>query len=113
MNTEMKYEDAEDARQLPKCRNEGNQESVRWRAKTSESYILVNDVGELRTATEHYPEESQSWKDSARYAVGNYFRTEEEAKASIIYKAYNSLNRGVVFATPEEAKAAAMKAVQP
>jgi len=56
----------------------------RWRAGYSGDYWLVDDDGEAVSSEEVFAD-----VDDNRYAAGNYFKSEEDAEASLIYKVLN------------------------
>lgn len=47
----------------------------RWRAEKEKEYFFVTGTSEITTDEEYYNE-----ADNARYELGNYFKTEEEAQ---------------------------------
>ncbi|MGL5594606.1 MAG: hypothetical protein ACRDDH_11775 [Cetobacterium sp.] len=55
-----------------------------WRAERDDDYYYIGSIGRVEK-----DREVGFGCDDDRYAVGNYFRTEEEAKGSQIYKAFN------------------------
>ena len=50
----------------------------RWRAEKEKEYFFVTGTSEITTDEEYYNE-----ADNARYELGNYFKTEEEAQKVI------------------------------
>lgn len=50
----------------------------RWRAEKEKEYFFVTGTNEITTDEEYYNE-----ADNARYELGNYFKTEEEAQKVI------------------------------
>ena len=50
----------------------------RWRAEKEKEYFFVTGTSEITTDEEYYNE-----ADDARYELGNYFKTEEEAQKVI------------------------------
>ena len=56
----------------------------RWRAKVGEKYFLVISLGVVN----HCIEGGDSYDDKL-FSIGNYFKTEEEAKESELYKAFH------------------------
>ncbi len=58
-------------------------EQARW--KTNGKYYYIDTYGEVRTTSD------EGWTgDKKRYGRGNYFKTEQDAKRSTIYNAFNS-----------------------
>ena len=57
----------------------------RWRANDEEAYYYIDSLA----YAEHLLDNRHRF-DDLRYKSGNYFRTEEEAKKSNIYKVLNS-----------------------
>jgi hypothetical protein len=57
---------------------------TRWRAERFWCYFRVTSYGEIVNAVDYY-----HYNDDHRYSIGNYFKTEEEAKNSKIYKAFH------------------------
>jgi len=58
----------------------------RWRAERDLYYFIVNTYGVVQCVRECRGSECYS-----RYKSGNYFRTEDEAKASPLYKAFQEM----------------------
>ena len=56
----------------------------RWRAEKGEYYYFIDTHGGI----ERY-KESNWLRDDSLHRIGNYFKTEEEAKASMIYAAFH------------------------
>lgn len=54
---------------------EQREKSKRWRGKRDERYWFISESGEVYNTMETSDE-----RDKASYKIGNYFRTEEEAK---------------------------------
>jgi len=57
----------------------------RWRAKLGEKYYLVTSLG----AVDNYFEVGELYDDKI-FAIGNYFKNEEQAKESKFYKAFHN-----------------------
>ena len=53
----------------------------RWRAS---EYRFVGSYGGINTAYD-----DSTWLDDTRYRLGNYFHTDEEARASKFYKVFH------------------------
>lgn len=49
-----------------------------WRAERNGGYYYINDYGIIYFITDDYASE-----DNERYALGNYFRTEEQAEKAL------------------------------
>jgi len=64
---------------------EAEMKPKRWRAEKYNSFYYVNSEGEIIKLVDYYNNNDNAW-----YRVGNYFRTEEDAKRSLIYFALNS-----------------------
>ncbi len=54
-----------------------------WRAECGDKYCYVNSFGKI-----HLDTEALSATDNARYYIGNYFKSAEEAKESKFYKVF-------------------------
>lgn len=64
---------------------EAPEEPKRWRADMGNTYYYVTPTKKIHESTE-----IRTLGDKARWECGNYFRTEEDAKNSLIYFALNS-----------------------
>lgn len=58
----------------------------RWRAEKEKEYFFVTGTSEITTDEEYYNE-----ADNARYELGNYFQTKEEAQKVIDSKEWQDL----------------------
>ena len=58
----------------------------RWRAEKEKEYFFVTGTSEITTDEEYYNE-----ADNARYELGNYFKTKEEAQKVIDSKEWQDL----------------------
>ncbi|MGL5725582.1 MAG: hypothetical protein ACRCXP_13820, partial [Cetobacterium sp.] len=56
----------------------------RWRAEKAESYYTITAYGDVDSRVENFDE-----YDNNLFRAKNYFQTEEEAKESKIYRAFN------------------------
>jgi hypothetical protein len=59
----------------------------KWRAKRGTKYCYISNIGKVM-----YEPDGRCDFDNELYAAGNYFRTEEDAKNSKIYKAFHEGN---------------------
>ena len=58
----------------------------RWRAEKEKEYFFITGTSEITTDEEYYNE-----ADNARYELGNYFKTKEEAQKVIDSKEWQDL----------------------
>ena len=56
----------------------------KWRAKEGEFYFLVDTTGDILKILD-----SRNFYDDKKFKIGNYFKTEEEAKESKFYKVFH------------------------
>ena len=71
--------------EMPKMyKNKEYPKKPRWRANRNDPYYFVTDIGGVG---DHL--EKKDWIDNEFFKVGNYFKSEEKAKESEIYKAFH------------------------
>ena len=81
--------DKEDLKKILEIVNKINEEygiPKRWRAEKEKEYFFITGTSEITTDEEYYNE-----ADNARYELGNYFKTKEEAQKVIDSKEWQDL----------------------
>ena len=81
--------DKEDFKKILEIVNKINEKygiQKRWRAEKEKEYFFVTGTSEITTDEEYYNE-----ADNARYELGNYFKTKEEAQKVIDSKEWQDL----------------------